>query len=350
MAIFAAAKSSFLTEFADDLRAFFASLSPAAIAAENVDGDGLEAFFAPPSVALIRNVMKSIPFQAHDPTNRDVVVTMAIRPSAWPINPAYAFCMAVLFVSLRELSGFKKASNPTWTHATRAQVSFSGDDLVTTLRRRASEMLANVDEFYANASQAKPTHSITGDVKSLPLQTESIDRFITSPPYLTRIDYAVSTSPELALLSDTSLLHRVRHATMGAPVITKQAKAQNPNWGALCNDILNSIAGHETKAASSYYWKNIVTYFMDLELALDEIFRSLKGGGSGLFVVQGSYFKEIEIPLGDIYVQMAQAKGFKANIAFREPVKNHMAHVNTKSSRYKTGKVYYEDAVYVKKA
>jgi hypothetical protein len=60
---------------------------------------------------------------------------------------------------------------------------------------------------------------------------------------------------------------------MGATVITKERKEQRESWGKSSNQVLDAIKSHETKAAVSYYWKNIVQYFMDADAALEEIFR-----------------------------------------------------------------------------
>ena len=155
--------------------------------------------------------------------------------------------------------------------------------------------------------------------------------------------------PEMYLFGNDDLLTFVRHQTMGAPVITKNGKQQKEEWGQLCNEVLNAIRKHPTKAAESYYWKNIVQYCMDMDAALDEIVRVMKVGGKGLVVVQSSYFKDVELPLGNIYREMATIKGLKSEIAYREEVKGHMAHVNTRSSIYKKGKVYYEDFVFIEK-
>jgi hypothetical protein len=157
---------------------------------------------------------------------------------------------------------------------------------------------------------------------------------VTSPPYLTRIDYAMSTAPEMATFGGDDLLTFVRHQTMGAPVITKSSRYQKPEWGKLCNNILDAVKKHPTKAAKSYYWKNIVQYFIDFDVALAEIIRVMKPGGKGIVVVQSSYFEELEIPLGEIYVEMSTSHGLRAKIAYREEVKGHLAHVNTEEFRW----------------
>ena len=136
---------------------------------------------------------------------------------------------------------------------------------------------------------------------------------------------------------------------MGAPVITGDAWDAHPEWGEICNGLLERIAEHKTKAAKSYYFKNIVQYFSDASDSLRELVRVLRLGSTALVVVQSSYFKEIEISLGDIYVEMASNLGCSARIARREVVKGHLAHVNSKSSQYVSNKIYHEDVVEITK-
>ncbi len=82
---------------------------------------------------------------------------------------------------------------------------------------------------------------------------------------------------------------------------------------------------------------------------LGEIRRVLKDGAKAAVVVQSSYFKDVELPLGDTYVEMARFEGLDAKIARRETIRQHMAHINTKSQKYVKNKVYYEELVLVSK-
>lgn len=349
MATFAAAKSTAVLGFSDEITRFFRKLAVRRKATTRSDDPLLE-MFDEDSTILIRSVISQIPFGSAD--NSSAVLSRAqkvFQGGAAPIDPAYAFAMAVIFKTTRGLSAVKKGQNPTWIDLKDGQVSITLDCLLTALRENCEAMLSELKRFYEAAGKAQHFTSLTADVRKLPVKDNSISRIITSPPYLTRIDYAVSTKLELALFEDPNLLHVIRHRTIGAPVITKQEKKQNPMWGFLCNGVLDAIKAHSTKAAASYYWKNIVQYFMDVDSALIELYRVLKPGGTGLIVVQSSYFKEIEIVLGDIYVQMAAARGFSSRIVYREEVNGHMAHVNTKSTMYKANKVYFEDFVYIEK-
>ena len=75
----------------------------------------------------------------------------------------------------------------------------------------------------------------------------------------------------------------------------------------------------------------------------------LKPGASALVVVQSSYFKEHEIDLGKVYSEMAINLGADAKIVFKDIVRGHMAHVNSKSNTYKKNKVFFEDVVEISK-
>ena len=352
MATFAAAKAHSVLDHSEEIENFFETLN------ESIPGDlpdhqndSLNSIFHPDSTRLIRYTIDSIPCSAHPDANDHIEVPIfnACRDVNQIVNPLYAFYMAVVFISIRRLSGTLKMANPTWLRTNINKVSVDQDEVFSEFRINARNMLMDLTEFFGEAGKLSQNASIAADVRKMPVKDETIDRLITSPPYLTRIDYAVSTMPEMSLFGGDELLTFVRHQTMGAPVITKNGKHQKKEWGTLCNKILDAIRSHHTKAAQSYYWKNIVQYFMDMDSALDEIVRVLRLGAKGLIVVQSSYFKDIEIPLGDIYVEMAINKGLNAEIAYREEVKGHMAHVNTRSRLYKEHKVYFEDFIFVEK-
>jgi hypothetical protein len=353
MATFSAAKADLVLYHSEEIETFFDTvLDDISSLSNETNNESLQKIFHVDTARLLRHIVESIPCAAHiDDANHHVetCVVNACRDVSQIINPVYAFYMVVIFVSIRRLSGTLSMANPTWLRTNSEKVKLDQREIVSELQVNASNMLMDIKEFFGSQGSLSQNYSVAGDARAMPFRDETVDRIITSPPYLTRIDYAVSTMPEMFLFGGDDLLTFVRHRTIGAPVITKNGKYQKSEWGKLCNETLDAIKKHRTKAAESYYWKNIVQYFIDIDSALSEIVRVLKQGGRGLIVVQSSYFKEIEIPLGDIYQEMAMMKGLRARIAYREEVKGHMAHVNTRSSIYKQNKVYSEDFVYIEK-
>lgn len=187
------------------------------------------------------------------------------------------------------------------------------------------------------------------DSRRLDIEDNFIDGIITSPPYLTRIDYAMSTKPEILIVSNSEILRQIRENTIGSPVIVDKNIAVNSLWGKTCLQLLNRVKKHRSKAATSYYLPNMLQYFNDAELSLREIIRVLKPNSKALIVVQSSYFKEHEINLGTIYVELCKNLGVRSEIVNREVIRSHLAHINTNSNKYKKKKVYLEDVVCITK-
>jgi DNA modification methylase len=265
------------------------------------------------------------------------------------LNPFEAFFKSALFITARKLAGYKGGSNPTWVKTLENKAEYSIEEIVAEWLRIVDFMIHDLD------SALIPRHDniihlpLSIDSRNLCIHSSSIDGIITSPPYLTRIDYAMSTRPELLIISNSFFLRSIREKTIGAPVIVDKSIKVDSVWGETCLAVLKQVETHSSKAARSYYLPNMLQYFRDIELSLRECIRVLKPKSQALIVVQSSYFKEHEINLGQIYTEVCRNLGAQCEIVHREVVRGHMAHVNTKSSLYKNDKIYYEDVVCITK-
>jgi DNA modification methylase len=264
-------------------------------------------------------------------------------------NPFEAFFKSALFITARKLAGYKGGSNPTWVKTLENKAEYCIEDIVAEWLRVVDCMIDDLDSAFIPTLDNIIHLPISIDSRNLCIHSNSIDGIITSPPYLTRIDYAMSTRPELLIISNSSFLRSIREKTIGAPVIVDKTIKVNPIWGDTCLTILRQVETHSSKAARSYYLPNMLQYFRDVELSLRECIRVLKPKSQALIVVQSSYFKEYEINLGQIYTDICRTLNTQCEIVNREIVRGHMAHVNTKSSLYKNSKIYYEDVVCITK-
>jgi DNA modification methylase len=268
-------------------------------------------------------------------------------PNHPKINPFQSFFHAALFIITRQLMGWQKASNPTWFKPNNFKLNpdYCLEQIRDKFRTTLQGMIQDL-ETYQNQNPDQVFHlPITMDSRKIELADNSIDGIITSPPYLTRIDYAISTKPELLILRDSHYLRNLREKMMGTPVIVDKTILINPIWGKTCGKLLENILGHPSKGSASYYFHTQTQYFQDVEKSLREMIRVLKPNSKALIVVQSSYFKEYEIPLGEIYVELIQNLGLCSQIIKREPIRGHLASINSKSNQYKPHKVYYEDVV-----
>lgn len=279
------------------------------------------------------------------------LVELITIPNHPTINPFQSFFHAALFIMTRQLMGWQKSSNPTWFKANNSKLypEYSLEQIQDKFKKTIQSMVADL-ETYHNQKQSEVFHLPTQmDSRKINLPDNSIDGIITSPPYLTRIDYAISTKPELLILRDSNYLRKLREKMIGTPVIVDKTIQISPWWGKICVNLLENILNHPSKASASYYFHTQTQYFKDIEKSLSEIIRVLQPKSKALIVVQSSYFKEHEIPLGEIYVELIQNLGVFSKILKREPVRGHLAAINSKSSQYKPQKVYYEDVVYLEK-
>ncbi|RYE02291.1 MAG: hypothetical protein EOP50_00425 [Sphingobacteriales bacterium] len=339
-----ASKSFEVLKHRDDLSSFFAEVRSSSFS-NKVAGDS--AFDIELELrALVDSAARSFPKLSE---KYKKVVLNYLRADAGDVPLSYplaAFLQVAAFRLGRKSQRSESLSNPTWTkHRKAVDRDF---DTLGDFEEIGRSMLSDLEAAYRERRGAQSIH-LVGDSRRLPIATGIIDVIITSPPYLTRIDYAVSAAPELSLMNPVESLREIRLDTMGSPVIRRLPVVQKSSWGDKCNLFLNDVAAHESKAARSYYLKHMLQYFDDMEKSLSEIRRVLRRGGRALVVVQGSYFKEILCPLGDLYVEMARGVGLKAEIVFNDRVSWHMANLNKRSTKYQARKVYSEDFVQLTK-
>lgn len=254
-------------------------------------------------------------------------------------GPTEDLLTVALFRTIREITKKFEGSNPTWVKRAKSAsdtVSVSTEDLDAIIERQ----IAFVSSRVRPGSFPKRACVITADARAMPITSESVDIIVTSPPYLTRIDYAVAYSRELALLgvniaSDRSL----RAGLMGTTLIRRQN--ENPAvFGRVGSNLLSLIRKHDSKASSGYYLRQAHQYLSDLTSGLDEITRVCRRSATMHLVVQDSFYKDVHVPLADICVDEATMRGWVLeNEPERFPVRRTLTSLNRSARTYKKGDV-----------
>ncbi|MGI5162159.1 hypothetical protein [Microbispora sp. CA-102843] len=241
---------------------------------------------------------------------------------------------------MRKLTHKFEGSNPTWVR--RAS---KDEDLVDVTCDALDELIIEDQRFIAERLTGEPiigtpVSIITASSQELPLATDSVDLILTSPPYLTRIDYAVAYSRELAILGVNIAEDRtLRAALMGTTLIRKQPNSGATPYGRVATDLVEKVATHKSKASSGYYLKQTRQYLDDLIASFDEIARVAKDDAVMKLVVQDSYYKDIPVPLADICVEEAERRGWKFRDWDKTEVSRLLTQVNKAARAYSKGKV-----------
>jgi hypothetical protein len=245
-----------------------------------------------------------------------------------------------LFRVVRALTGNFEGSNPTWVR--RA----SKEDTLVDVEHSKLDALVEADQelvagrLSSESYATTPVSIVTASSKKLPLADQSVDLVLTSPPYLTRIDYAVAYSRELAVLGiNVSQDRTLRADLMGTTLIRARRDHNEDPYGLIATDLVRQIRSHSSKASSGYYLKQTRQYLDDLVASFEEITRVSKDDAVMKLVVQDSYYKEIPVRLADICVEEAQRRGWEFIDWDKSEVTRLLTQVNTAARAYSKGKV-----------
>lgn len=262
-----------------------------------------------------------------------------------PISPAtidtlsvtHAFLLACLFSTAHSINKKESTKNPTWIKSGCTVYTDDAPSAILCFHDIVKMNCAKIGvhsklpvDAYAQNTQIKVVSST-----NIPLTNGSVNHIITSPPYCTRIDYAISTRIELAILGfRDSDLRQLRDRCMGTSTIHTSHCAPDTCWGEYINGLLSIIDSHPSYASSSYYYKTYWQYFNDCYTSLKELSRVLCTNGTATFVVQDSYYKDLHIDLARAYIELGEILGlsFEAQIDF--PKNHSMVTLNRGAKHY----------------
>jgi hypothetical protein len=312
----------------------------------STDEDPLLTWFIPSAAEEIRSIERAIDvlLVSADGTKNSVEVVSRMSSIA-------SFFYVALFRTVRHLLGRFLASNPTWvTRPTslHSRIRPNAAEIQSTFKSKVQTMSASIpgESRESHLTNAECTIQV-GSSESLPIPANSVDLVLSSPPYCTRIDYGIATSPELAVLGLNleSQLRELRSNLIGTPTIQGSSHVPDPSWGATCNAFLDRVAEHPSKAAKSYYYKTYTQYFAAIARSVSDISRCVKLGGNCVIVIQDSYFKGIRADLATIFSEIASANDLALSRQVDFPMSRTLAYINTKSRSYRSSSTSVESVL-----
>lgn len=318
------------------------------------ENDPLKSWFFPSSIEYIRKLEFAI--QKISFNSPEYYTSINEKIDINNISNLAAFFYTTMFRMLRALLNVFYSSNPTWIKVPKDnenKINSDRNEIIEIFCEEFRSMIASISDppiinylpINKNECEIK-----VGASENLPLTNESIDAVITSPPYCTRIDYAVSTRPELALLGySKDDFDWLRRKMIGTTTIQKINYDVLPEWGLSCKNFINMVSNHYSKASYSYYRKIHIQYFNGIFLSLSEIDRLLKIDGKCVIVVQDSYYKEVHNDLANIFIEMATYFKWKLTDRFDFESNQVMSFINKNSKKYRNSSKAIESVLYFTK-
>ena len=150
-----------------------------------------------------------------------------------------------------------------------------------------------------------------------------------SPPYCTRIDYAMATRTELSVLGLSSIEQaELRRKLMGTTTVPSRESSVAWAAGETARRTLEAVRNHPSKASSTYYSKWLAQYLATFVSSLTELGRIVAPKGTIGIVVQGSYYKEILIDLPTITDEILAGLGWNLFRSYEFQPRRSLAHIN----------------------
>lgn len=227
------------------------------------------------------------------------------------LTPRTALLLTALFFFARHATRATRSKNPSWRkQQTRARLSLSEF-------KACYENLKMALIAFRDSASCALGHDTTEQILLINNERIAIssgpvaDAVITSPPYLTRLDYGVSTGLEWRLLNGNPKADLTDwRASFTGSVLTSHVVSSTFPLPRSVGDILSGIHRHQSKAARTYYFQFFRNYFAGIQNAVGNISDACKAGARGLFVVQDSQFKDLNIPLTALFSDILEARGW----------------------------------------
>jgi hypothetical protein len=280
---------------------------------ESLDNrEPLSLWFSNETAALLRGIERGI--------RRRLVGGMTITPEGIKLDRlsglAATFYVA-LFTVCRELAAPFLSSNPTWLRRPKhhePKIDIPRQVVESKLILNLCNMaLALANRRHLLMTEQGVSEVSLTDTTATVLPEDSVDVILTSPPYCTRIDYTAATRVELAVLAPLGQTtpEDLSRQMLGSTRVPTHAIEICPMWGQRCDDFLDALRKHPSKASSGYYYKTHLDYFDKMARSLGNLTRALKPDGAAVLVVQDSFYKEIHNDLPSIVTEMAEAYGLR---------------------------------------
>ena len=258
------------------------------------------------------------------------------------LGPVEAYWLKTLFQVIVNATRPWRTTNPTWIKSRGslppATVSWNS-------------LLAAVSTAATGASPVTEPGPITarvalGDSTDLVAHHTHPDLILGSPPYCTRIDYAVATRVELSVLGlsppEQSELRRTLIGTTTVPPSLDLPQTSSTTAART----MESIGSHTSKASRTYYAKWIAQYIRDYTASLAQVAAISARTGTVVLVVQDSYYKDVHIDLATITREMMSFHGWRAVRCYKFAARPSFGQIHPRAFLYRGRAKPQEQAIF----
>lgn len=292
--------------------------------------------------------------QARLSTSENILLSeigAALREGGPTEASATSAAIAALFPFARNRMTAAKTKNPSWfrTGGELSEEPVNAGEFFDSWHRMLRELRA-----WRTQTPTPNAADVTielGDSRQIIGGGARFDAVITSPPYLTRLDYVQATLPEYLLvqiLDRAEDMKTLRGLMIGSPLTSDRVLDQVETLPSSIKDVLCAIKGHASKASATYYYRFFASYFVDLNVSMMNIAKALRSNADACIVVQSSHYKEIEVNLADAIMTIGERFGLHHQLTCDFDSRRSISSVNSRAHA-SARKPKNESAIFLRK-
>ncbi|MBU0569654.1 site-specific DNA-methyltransferase [Patescibacteria group bacterium] len=205
-------------------------------------------------------------------------------------------------------------------------------DVFQTFVRHLKKMMSKNEDFYKLLQESGNLNTtakmkLSDSTKKFPLENDSLDLIITSPPYVTSYEYADLHQLILLWLGDdpqkyprwhkyAQEYHSFRKKFVGSKLGEHSRSKKFP--GIFAHHIINQLPN------TKQYAKSVSKYFSDMQKSISEMFRVLKPGNKACIIIGNTTLAGVEIKNAEVAAEQMQDAGFVVKQVIKRKLSNKM--------------------------
>lgn len=184
-------------------------------------------------------------------------------------------------------------------------------DVMRTFRRQIRMMMKG-NAAFCNLMDGQPHLAAAAecrDSRRLPLENESVNLVVTSPPYVTSYEYGDLHQLSMLWLEGLTDLRGFRERFIGSSLKRLESKieaSQALTHSSIAANIGGKLQRQDRKTASS-----VMQYFQSMYEIWLELYRVVRIGGKVGIVIGNTSLKGTEITNAEVFAEQMQGLGFK---------------------------------------
>lgn len=112
-----------------------------------------------------------------------------------------------------------------------------------------------------------------------------------------------------------------------------------------CREFLRSVKSHNSRASSTYYYKQHVQYYNSLSRSISTLAKQVNPEAYAIFVVQDSWYKDLHNDLQGMLSEIASASGLELVARTDFPVQRSFADIHLHARKYREQRLLSESVL-----